>query len=113
VTDSIRVDDGLDSVGALVGLANEVRHTGLDRIKFVTVPIEPDPENPEVTLVWSATADDLWERIRQDQVLGKDFSGDSIAADDDLGTEEESDDDTGSESRVERAAERRAAGLCA
>jgi LCP family protein required for cell wall assembly len=113
VTDSIRVDDGLDSVGALVDLANEVRHTGLDRIKFITVPIEPDPNNPAATLIWASSADDLWERIKQDQVLGKDFSAGSISADDDLGTEDEADDEGGSENRDEKAAERRAAGLCA
>lgn len=80
-TSSIQVDEGLDTVGKLVDLAMEVQHTGLDKIRFLTVPIEPDPNNPMVTLVWAPAAKDLWERIRQDQKLGPDFSADSIGAD--------------------------------
>ncbi|MCW2815159.1 MAG: yvhJ [Nocardioides sp.] len=120
VTSSIQTDDGLDSVGKLVDLAMEVRTTGLDDIKFITVPVEPDPENPLVTLVWSASADALWERIQQDQKLGKDFSAGSIEADDEVGTDDPTDDpSTGTGgggnggSSEERAAERAAAGLCA
>ena len=121
VTSSIQTDDGLDSVGKLVDLAMEVRSTGLDDIKFITVPVEPDPENPLVTLVWSASAVDLWERIKQDQKLGKDFSAGSIEADDEVGTEDPTDDPSegsggnggGGNNNEDRAAERAAAGLCA
>jgi LCP family protein required for cell wall assembly len=122
VTSSIQTDDELDSVDALFDLAMEFRNTGLDKIRFITVPVEPDPENPDVTLVWSDSARYLWERIKQDQKLGKDFSAGSIGADDEVGTETEEDDPSGestagpgegdSEAQAERAAERRAAGLC-
>jgi anionic cell wall polymer biosynthesis LytR-Cps2A-Psr (LCP) family protein len=84
-TDSIAVDDELDSIGALVDLATQFQDTGLAHIKFVTVPIaeyEPDPNR----LVWTPEADDLWERIRDDRPLGRDFSEDSLSADDPVGT---------------------------
>lgn len=84
VTSSIQTDDGLDSVSSLVDLAMQVRRTGLDKISFLTVPTEPDPDNPEVTLVWAPTAERLWESIKQDERLGRDFTAGSIAADDDL-----------------------------
>lgn len=118
VTSSIQVDDGLDSIGKLVDLAMEVRNTGLDKIKFITVPVEPDPENPLVTLVWSESASDLWERIQQDQKLGKDFSEGSIGADDNVGTEDPEDGPSagsggGGGANPDKAAERAAAGLCA
>ena len=120
VTSSIQTDDGLDTVGKLKNLAMEVRRTGLDKIKFLTVPVEPDPNNPEVTLVWSATAKDLWERIRQDEQLGKDFSAGSIGADDDpsgsTGTGSGSGSGSGNGStdgESDDSAAREAAGLCA
>ncbi|MDO9454885.1 LCP family protein [Nocardioides sp.] len=121
VTSSIEVDEDLDSVGKLVDLAMDFRGTGLDKIKFITVPIEPDPNNPEVTLVWSDNADELWERIKNDDKLGKDFSAGSIGADDDLGTEGTEDDEPSEDPSVGSGGngggadtqERLAAGLCA
>lgn len=80
-TSSIEVDDDLDSIAKLVALASDFKNTGLDNIKFITVPNEayaPDPNR----LVWTAAADDLWQRIMADQQLGKDFSATSIGADD-------------------------------
>lgn len=120
-TDSIAVDAELDSIGALVDLATQFEDTGLAHIKFVTVPFEeyePDPNR----LVWTPEADDLWERIRNDRPLGRDFSEDSLSADDPVGstggaggsgssppaTGTEGAEDVGSDDR-----ERLAAGLCA
>lgn len=105
VTSSIQVDDELDTVGELQELAMEFRGTGLDQIKFITVPIaeyEPDPNR----LIWTDEADDLWERITADQLLGRDFNAGSINAGDDVGTADSDDDG-------EDADQRRAAGLCA
>ncbi|WP_148615702.1 LCP family protein [Nocardioides rubriscoriae] len=123
VTSSIQVDDGLDTVGKLFDLAMQFRSTGLDKIKFITVPIEPDPNNPLVTLVWAPSADDLWERIKQDQKLGRDFSAGSIGADDsvtgdptDGPTDAPTDGGTGGGTgggSAEDTADRIAAGLCA
>ncbi len=118
-TSSIQVDDGIDSVGRLADLAMQMRDTGLDKIKFLTVPIEPDPDDPLVTLVWAPSADDLWDRIREDQKLGKDFTADSIDAGDDVGTtgpdavpDGGSGDGSGGSGDQSDDEERRAAGLC-
>jgi LCP family protein required for cell wall assembly len=84
-TESIAVDDRLDSIGALADLATQFRDTGLAHIKFVTVPFEeyePDPNR----LIWTADAENLWQRIRNDQPLGEDFSENSLSADDPVGT---------------------------
>ncbi|GAA5150486.1 LCP family protein [Nocardioides marinquilinus] len=110
VTSSIQVDDKLDSVGKLFDLAMEFRDTGLDKIKFITVPIAPDPANPMVTLVWTDAADKLWQRIIDDEQLGKDFTEGSIAADSGVGTEKTDDDDK--KTKQDDAADRAAAGLC-
>lgn len=102
VTSSIDVDAKLDTVRKLLDFAMEFKDTGLDKIKFITVPIaeyEPDPNR----LVWTDAADDLWARIMDDQQLGKDFSAASIGADDPDGS---NDNDDAKAARV-------AAGLCA
>jgi LCP family protein required for cell wall assembly len=103
VTDSIAVDEGLDSMGALAGLVAQLRHTGLSHIRFVTVPFEeyaPDPNR----LVWAPEAEQLWEQIKADQPLGEELGADSLSADDPAG---------GSPREAADDEERRAAGLCA
>lgn len=85
VTESIRVDDGLDSVAKMADLVQELRGPGLSDIKFLTVPIaeyEPDPNR----LVWTEDAEDLWRRIRTDRPLGPMFREDSIGTDDPVGS---------------------------
>jgi LCP family protein required for cell wall assembly len=121
VTDSIAVDEDLDSMGSLVDLATQFQDTGLSHIKFVTVPnapYEPDPNR----LVWTREAKKLWERIRDDRPLGEGFSEDSVSADDPVGTPSgsASPSDTdgaggagGSGSDTSDDEERLAAGLCA
>ncbi|MGA8256920.1 MAG: LCP family protein [Nocardioides sp.] len=114
VTSSIEVDSKLDSVRKLYDLAIEFRSTGLDKIKFITVPIaeyEPDPNR----LIWTEDADDLWQRIMEDQQLGKDFSEDSIKADDSVGSSDPDDEPTiePDEDAEAQTASRLAAGLCA
>jgi len=126
VTSSIQVDSELDTVGKLVDLAMEVKDTGLDEIKFITVPIAEYPLDPN-RLIWTEDAKDLWQRIIDDVSLGKHLSATSISAGDPVGpsddkTEEPGDtetdngsqtDDEDDETATQKAAERRAAGLCA
>lgn len=86
-TRSIQPDKDLDSIGKLVDLATQFKDTGLKDIKFVTVPFEayaPDPNR----LVWSDRAADLWQQIRADESLGREFSDQVISADDQVGTPE-------------------------
>jgi LCP family protein required for cell wall assembly len=117
-TSSLMLDEELANLKALVNLALQFKNTGLDDIKFVTVPFaeyEPDPNR----LVWTDEADDLWERIRNDRALGREFSDDSLSADDPVGTTSGSPSGGGSPTAdesadaEEKAAERLAAGLCA
>jgi LCP family protein required for cell wall assembly len=100
-TKSIAVDEGLDSMGSLVGLATQFRDTGLSHIRFVTVPFEeyqPDPNR----LVWAPAATQLWQRIKNDEPLGK-FGKDSLTADDPVGT---------TKHQSSKHQERQDAGLC-
>lgn len=123
-TSSLKLDKELANLPALVDLAMQFKNTGLDDIRFITVPFaeyEPDPNR----LVWTEDADRLWERIRNDRRLGRDFSEESIKADDPVGTASGSPSDgaspTDSTSATpeetaaaqEQAAARLAAGLCA
>ncbi len=112
-TDSIAVDEDLDSLGALFDLVTQFKDTGLARIKFVTVPFAeyaPDPNR----LVWAPEAKDLWKRIRADERLGEDFAEESLSADDPVGTPEgSSSGNGGSGGDGADDEERLAAGLCA
>ncbi|WP_244509297.1 LCP family protein [Nocardioides lianchengensis] len=79
VVGSIQVDDELDRVKDLADLAMQFRETGLSNIKFITVPIEEYPLDPN-RLQWTTDADRLWKRIIADAPLGRTFSGGSISA---------------------------------
>jgi LCP family protein required for cell wall assembly len=103
-TRSIKLDKGLDSIGKLVDLAQQLKHTDLTRIKFVTVPIQEYPPDPN-RLEFSPDAKQLWKLIRTDQPLGP-FAKGAIAADDKVGS-------PGGGSTDSDAAERLANGLCA
>jgi len=113
-TQSIAVDENLDSIAKLTDLATQFRDTGLAHIKFVTVPFaeyEPDPNR----LVWAPEAEALWDRIRSDSPLGEDFSEDSLSADDPVGTTDGPGSTSGTGGSGEGAGEqeRLDAGLCA
>lgn len=102
-TSSIRVDDTLDSVRNLVDLAMQFKDTGLDRIKFITVPIAEYPPDPN-RLIWTDEANALWKRIIADKPLTKSFRKGSIGADD---------PPTGGRESDQAAQARLDAGLCA
>lgn len=118
-TESLYVDEDLDSLAALVNLAKQFQDTGLTKIRFITVPIEeyePDPNR----LVWTNAAMDLWRRMRNDLPLGKTFSEDSLSANEPVGTPSGGPSGGGSPGggepspgQQEQDAERLANGLCA
>ncbi|GAA4678354.1 LCP family protein [Nocardioides nanhaiensis] len=115
-TASLRVDEELDSVSALAGLARELRALRAQDIAFVTVPLaeyEPDPNR----LVWTEEADVLWNRINRDAPLPGRFSAETVRASDrvdgDGGQGGQGGQGGGSGAAEERAEARRAAGLCA
>jgi LCP family protein required for cell wall assembly len=116
VTESIRVDEDLDSLAKMADLVMDLRGPGLSDIKFLTVPIAeyaPDPNR----LVWTKAAKDLWRRIKQDKPLGPTFSKDSVKPNDPVGTASgspgESESPSTSEKDEEEAQQRLANGLCA
>jgi LCP family protein required for cell wall assembly len=78
-TSSLTLDPGLSSVKKIADLAGQFQDTGLDKIKFVTIPFaayEPDPNR----LVWSEDAKPLWAKVRNDAPLSKRLSSEAITA---------------------------------
>lgn len=112
-TRSISADQDLASVAKMADLALQLRRTGLDDIKFITVPFAAYPPDPN-RLVWTPRAQALWQRIRGDEPLGPQFSKDSLSAADPVGTPGGAGQGTGAgpDPSAENA-ERVAAGLCA
>ncbi|MGA8846336.1 MAG: LCP family protein [Nocardioides sp.] len=82
---------------------------GLDNIKFVTVPWQYSPQDPN-RVEWLPEADDLWERVRNDETLTKTLRDGVIKASDKVNGS----DSEPSTARAQAAAtNREAAGLCA
>ena len=72
-TKSLTTDPGLSNLRDLIGLAQEVRGIGLDRVQFFTVPFgayEPDPNR----LALAEEADLLWQQLRRDVPLDRQFT---------------------------------------
>ncbi len=65
---SSMVTDADFSGRQLSSLANSVRGIGLDRISFVTVPVEAYPRDTN-RVQWSSSAHDLWRSLSADQPL--------------------------------------------
>jgi LCP family protein required for cell wall assembly len=78
-TKSLTTDPGLAKLTDLFELAQEVRGIGLGMVQFFTVPIapyEPDPNR----LALGPGADRLWEQLRGDEVLDKEFTSGATKA---------------------------------
>jgi LCP family protein required for cell wall assembly len=72
-TKSLTTDPGLSKLHNLLGLAQEVRDIGLGKVQFFTVPFttyEPDPNR----LALADTADQLWQELRSDMPLSREFT---------------------------------------
>jgi hypothetical protein len=78
------VDDGLDSVGRLIGLAKELRGIDPERVTTVTMPYAADPANPRAWVVpMPGDAERLFAMVRGDVPLdsfGRTAAGSSTAA---------------------------------
>lgn len=71
-TESLTTDPGLRKLSSLYTLAQEMQGIGLDKVQFLSVPFgpyEPDPNR----LGLLPTADKLWEELREDQPLSREF----------------------------------------
>ena len=76
-TKSLQTSEGLDSVAALGDLALQLRSTGLDEIKFVTVPWEYDDD---YDVLWLPSSKQLFMSTRMDESLSQELSADAIDA---------------------------------
>jgi hypothetical protein len=66
-TESMTMDNEL-GVGKMRDVAQSVARIGMDQIRFVTVPIEDYPADPN-RVQWADSADLLWEALREDTPL--------------------------------------------
>ena len=78
-TQSLTTDPELGKLRELFSLAQQVRHIGLGKVQFFTVPFTsyaPDPNR----LAPGPNMDKLWQEIRDDQVLDKTFTSGAAKA---------------------------------
>jgi LCP family protein required for cell wall assembly len=69
-TKAVTVDDGLDSVARLVGLADQLKNIQPDRLITVTMPYAADPRNPTAWVIpMPGDAERLFAMIRGDVPL--------------------------------------------
>ena len=79
-TKSLKVDPGLRDIAKLAGLGLQFQDIGLDQIKFLTIPFATDPADPN-RLVWAPEAEAVWQKIANDEPLGKRLAVGAISAD--------------------------------
>jgi hypothetical protein len=78
-TKSLTTDPGLAKLKALYELAQQVRHIGLDKVQFFTVPIAtyaPDPNR----LALGPGSKKLFRELKNDHVLSPQFTSDAAKA---------------------------------
>lgn len=78
-TKSLVTDPGFSHLQSLVGLGSSLKDIGLDNIRFLTVPFQPYPADPN-RLQWAPEADRLWRLIRNDRTVGTDFDKSEVTA---------------------------------
>ena len=69
-TSSLTTDTAFANLKELASLGRSLKDIGLDKIKFITVPNQPWPQDPN-RLVFAPGAADLWHKVRYDRPLGK------------------------------------------
>ncbi|WP_377271052.1 LCP family protein [Peterkaempfera sp. SMS 1(5)a] len=71
-TKAIKPDDDLDTVKKLYDLGTELRKVPAKRITTLTIPVLPDPKNPNATVVLNKpAADRIWQMLLDDVPLDK------------------------------------------
>ncbi|KGM13739.1 LCP family protein [Cellulomonas bogoriensis] len=68
VTRSLSASPAVADLTGAVGLAFSLRHAGRDALTAITVPHTQDPSDPN-RVVWTADADELWDRLSADRPL--------------------------------------------
>jgi LCP family protein required for cell wall assembly len=78
-TKALTVDNGLDSIPKLVGLADDLNKVPTDRITFTTMQNQPDPSNADRVVI-APGAQTLFKTISNDQSLTTASGGKSTAS---------------------------------
>jgi len=78
-TKSLTTDPGLAKLKDLFDLAQEVRGIGLSKVQFLTVPIQPYAPDPN-RLGLGPDTRKLWDQLRNDEVLDKEFTSGATKA---------------------------------
>lgn len=76
-TSSLQTD--VTSIGKLAGLGTEFQGVGLGNIKFVTTPWVYSTAQPG-RVEWTSDVEELWQVVRDDRPLPREFVDDSISA---------------------------------
>jgi LCP family protein required for cell wall assembly len=76
-TNSLTTDPGFANLRQLASLGSSLQNIGLDHVKFITVPWEPWPQDPN-RVQWKAEASGLWRLIRRDRPLTAEFETDAV-----------------------------------
>jgi len=66
-TGAMTTDNGLD-VGTMTDIAQSVARIGTDQIRFVKLPTEPYPADPN-RVQWTPAAETIWSAMREDKPL--------------------------------------------
>lgn len=68
VTGALTMDPELSGLTRLAGYAQTIQHVGLKKIRFLTVPTGPAPDDVN-RLVWTDQAEQVWTALREDRPL--------------------------------------------
>jgi anionic cell wall polymer biosynthesis LytR-Cps2A-Psr (LCP) family protein len=78
-TKSLQLDEGLGSLVKIAQLGVEFKNIGLDKIQFITVPWQYDPEDPN-RIRWLPESQQVWQAMINDKPLAPRFLDDAISA---------------------------------
>ena len=77
-TNSLTTDPGFANLKQLASLGSSLQSIGLDNVKFITVPWQPWPQDPN-RVEWKSEASQLWRLIRRDRQLTAEFDADAVS----------------------------------
>lgn len=79
--DALHMSTGLAKVPTLVGLAGTLKNFDPDKIYSQTVPIKPDPADPN-RVVWTEEAASIWKKLKDGKRLTEEDSSNSSGSSD-------------------------------
>ena len=79
--DALHMSTGLAKVPTLVGLAGTLKNFDPDKIYSQTVPIKPDPADPN-RVVWTEEAAAIWKKLKDGKRLTEEDSSNSSGSSD-------------------------------